>query len=113
MTAPALRLRLPGTGPLLCLLVALAGLLALWVGCDLTNRPLDVGGSMNFALNPFGMPLVVLGTAGVALAPGPWLGRGLAARGASGAHHGRGELLGGDPDRGRRVSGDARRGAQS
>ncbi|RYI04291.1 MAG: hypothetical protein EON48_15415, partial [Acetobacteraceae bacterium] len=54
---------------LLRLLAALAGLLALWVGCDLTNRPLHSGGPMNIALNPVGMPLVVLGVVGVALAP--------------------------------------------
>jgi len=54
---------------LLRLLAAVTGLLALWVGCDLTNRPLHMGGPMNLALNPFGIPLVVLGVVGVALSP--------------------------------------------
>ena len=50
-------------------LAALGGLFALWVGCDLTSAPLHVGGPMNLALNPLGVPLVALGLVGVALVP--------------------------------------------
>lgn len=58
---------------LLRLLTALTALLALCVGCDLTNMPLHMDGPMNLAFNPFGIPLVVLGVAGVALVPaGGW-----------------------------------------
>ncbi len=58
------------TGLLLRSLAALAGLLALWVGCSVTNAPLHLGGPMNLSYNlPLGVPLVALGTAGVALAP--------------------------------------------
>lgn len=52
------------------LAAALAGLLALWLGCDLANAPLQLGGPMNLSFNlPVGVPLVALGTVGVALAP--------------------------------------------
>ena len=55
---------------LLRLAAALAGLLALWQGCDLANAPLQMGGPMNLSFNvPVGVPLVVLGVVGVALAP--------------------------------------------
>ena len=49
--------------------IAFAGLAALWIGCDLASKPLHTGGPMNVAVNPLGVPLVVLGVAGVALAP--------------------------------------------
>ncbi|TPG55864.1 hypothetical protein EAH89_13040 [Roseomonas nepalensis] len=51
------------------LLAALAGLFALWLGCDLTNTPLLLGGPMNLALNPLGVPLLAFGLVGVALTP--------------------------------------------
>ncbi|WP_458098034.1 hypothetical protein [Roseomonas sp. WA12] len=51
------------------LLAALAGLFALWFGCDLTNTPLLLGGPMNPALNPLGVPLLAFGLVGVALTP--------------------------------------------
>ena len=64
-----LRARLPERKALLRIVAALAGLLALWLGCDLTNRPLNMGGPMNLAFNPLGIPLLALGILGMALAP--------------------------------------------
>ncbi|MDU7519921.1 MAG: hypothetical protein E7K72_00775 [Roseomonas mucosa] len=63
--------RPPWAGVLLRLVAASLGLLALWVGCDLASAPLHMGGPMNLSYNlPLGVPLVVLGVAVVALAPG-------------------------------------------
>ncbi len=52
------------------LVAAVAGLLALWLGCDLANAPLQLGGPMNLSFNlPVGVALVALGVVGVAVAP--------------------------------------------
>lgn len=52
------------------LIAVLGGLVALWTGCGLASRPISMGGPMNLSFNlPLGVPLVVLGTIGVALAP--------------------------------------------
>jgi len=72
-------------------LAALAGLYALWLGCDLTNAPLRLGGPMNLALNPLGVPLVALGLVGVALIPArgqkvAWLLTALVALGTAGVN---------------------------
>ena len=60
---------LGSAGLLFRTLAALGGLLLLRVGCDLTSAPLHIGGPMNLAFNPFGVPLVALGVAGVTLVP--------------------------------------------
>ena len=56
-------------GEILRLIVALAGLVTVWIGCDLTSKPIDIGGPMNTSFNPLGVPLVAVGVLGAALAP--------------------------------------------